>query len=283
MSKIIYVHVGLPKTGSSAIQSSLMTSEDILAGMDIRYVQAGTQDFHDNGHHILLMSLLGERGRQIYAAITPERIAQAWDDALREIQERPEKHFFISSELFSMEMYMPAELERLRDAFADYEVRIIMMLRDPGDFLNSVYAQRVRDGYLGTVEEYAEIIWPLLNWKDTVQRWRTVFGLANVLVMRFENLDRTQLADDMLRRVLGLDYKEQRLPNVQTNGSVPHAAIEFFQHVNKSTLRPGQQAELRNYVHRYLTAQPTGLPRPDFVSDDLRAKLQTYCEWPNPV
>lgn len=283
MTKIVYLHVGLPKTASSTLQNSFMNSPDVLRDMNIRYLRAGTGDFHDYGHHILVMGLLGERGRHIYAGLTPERVNAAWDEAMTEIAQGVESYYFISSELFSMELTETEDLERLRDAFSDYELRVVMVLRDPGDFLNSVYAQRVRDGYDGTLLDYADQIWPLLNWKHMVNRWRDVFGQRNVLTMRFENLNRDQLADDMLRRVFGWDYTEQRLPNAQNNASVPHMAIEFFQQLNRSTLPLETKAELRNTVHRYLTSHPNGLPRPNFLSQEMRDKLQAYCEWPDPV
>ncbi|MBU2994102.1 sulfotransferase [Octadecabacter sp. B2R22] len=251
--------------------------------MNIRYLQTGTDEFHDSGHHVLVMGLLGDRGRHIYPGLTEERVKKAWDDSFIEIAECPEDYIIISSELFSMDLHETLDLERLRDSFTGYEIRIVMVLRDPVDFLNSVYAQRVRDGYDGSIEDYSDQIWPLLNWKTLVNHWRSVFGPKNVITFRFEHLQRDQLADDFIRRMFGWDYEEPRLPNESSNESVPHCAIEFFKEINGSNLSGELKAELRNSVHAQITAEPSGLPRPNFVTEELKTKLLAFCEWPEPV
>lgn len=280
MSKIVYVHIGLPKTASSALQDSMMNAPEPLAEMGIRYVHAGTQSFHDFGHHVLVMHLLGERGQHIYRGLDQGEITRSWDAAMEEIATRPESYYFLSSELFAMEFVKHEDMELLKTALAGYQLRIVLLLRDPVAFLNSVYAQRVRDGYDGSIEHYTNQIWPLLNWKALVTRWGEVFGPENILPIRFERLSREQFADDVLRMIFGHGYEEQRLPVRQTNLSLPHCAIEFFQQVNRSTMSLENQIELRKTVARYMTAAPTGLARADFLTEDMKARLRAYCEWP---
>jgi hypothetical protein len=281
MGKTILLHIGLPKTGTSLIQGAFMRAPEALARFEIRYLQAGTEVFDDFGHHVLVMAALGERGRRIDPGKPPETIAAAWAAAMAEIETCPEPRIFISSELFAFDVTDPADIARLRtdlSAGGRHRIRIVITLRDIVDLVNSVYAQRVRDGYDGSIEDYLARIRPLLDWQAFVDRWAAVFG--PVLLLRFEDLDRRAMADDFLRRVFDLDYEGQLFGNQTANRSLPHSAVAFLREVNGSDMAPERKVDLRNHLHGFLGAHQTTMQRPDFLSAGDKSELRLNCRWP---
>lgn len=287
MHKTVYLHIGLPKTASSLLQGVFMRHAGRLSGIGLRYLQAGTAIFDDFGHHALVMAAMGEAGRRIDPGKPPATIAAAWDEALSEIAACPEPAILISSELFALDMTDPAAMAGLRAALSAggrHRVRVVLMLRDVVDFANSVYGQRVRDGATQTMAEYLGLIWDSLDWQALADRWAAVFGAQDMILMRFEDLDRNALADSFLAHLLGRTPQDADglgpLPNPRINPSLPHSAVVFLQQMNAAGLPWEEMTALRNHLHAFLARHRPDLPRADFLGADARFLLQRHCRWP---
>lgn len=280
MEKTVYLHIGLPKTATSLIQTAYYNSPDVLHQLGIRYLQAGTEYFDDYGHHIFVMAALREAGRRIDPGKSPESIQLAWDAAMAEIATSPEDKIMISSELFALDMTTPDALHYLRDSLSGYQVKIVLVLRDVVNFVNSVYSQRVRDGYAGEIGEYVTHIWDSLNWTALVQRWAQVFGQENMVLLRFENLDRASLVDDFTRQVFGQSSDTPLFPVSQVNMSLPHNMIVFLRELNATDIPEEDKIRFRHQIHHFLGSHQAELKRADFLSEDAKTMLQRHCVWP---
>jgi len=285
MKKTVYLHIGIPKTGTSLIQGSFMQSPELLARFGIHYLQAGTRVFDDGGHHVLVMATLGEDGRRIDPGKDPKVIAQAWDEAIDEIASCTEPIIFVSSELFSFEIHTPAMMTRLRDALSDrgrHKVRVVLTLRDVADFVNSVYSQRVRDGFSGSIADYIKDIQGFIDWTSFAASWAKVFGADAMILLKFEDLDRKAMVDDFARKVFGIDVSEETplFPSPQVNSSLPHAAVTLLREVNASDMPIERKDELRNHLHAFFNANPSNMSRADFLSAGHKERLRRSCHWP---
>ncbi len=280
MGKTIYLHIGLPKTASSLIQAVFHRSPEVLRQFSVRYLSAGTDVFDDFGHHALVMAALGEAGARIDPGKSPELIAATWAKALDEIAQCTEDKIFISSELFSLDMANPADITRLRDSLAGYEVRIVLVLRDVVDFVNSVYAQRIRDGYDGEIETFVGHIWPSLNWANLAGRWSSVFGAANMITLSFKDLDRSALVDDFFRKVFDVSYQAPLFETPHTNASLPHSAIALLKELNGAGIPQDDMNRFRHELHQFIGRHRPDLKRADFLNTDAKAMLRLHCTWP---
>lgn len=280
MKKTVYLHIGLPKTATTLIQNAFYQSPDVLGQYGVRYLSAGTKEFGDPVHHMLFMAVFGEKGRRIDPSKSSEQIETAWQEALDELATAPEDKIFISSELFALEMTAQEDLIRLRDGLKDYDVKIVLVLRDVADFVNSFYAQLVRDGFSGKVEEKINQIWSSLNWASLTDRWISVFGAENVIPIRFEDLKRGSIVDEFFKLVFGLEYEEPLFENPGVNRSLSHSAVVFLRDINSTDIPEEEKTAFRHQIHTFLGKYKTGLKSADFLDDEVKVTLQKHCVWP---
>ncbi|WP_299323383.1 hypothetical protein [Parasphingopyxis sp.] len=143
--KIIYLHIGSPKTGSSFIQSSLANAEKTLADHKIHYPIDETES--EKARNGLITSgnfypkpgaftALIERGRQ--------SDLPGW---------------LISSESIFQLLVREGSgfLDRISAECPDAEIKTLVYLRDPVDHVVSGYQQRVkRGGFTGTLADFMQ-------------------------------------------------------------------------------------------------------------------------------
>ncbi len=286
MKKTVFLHIGRPKTGTSLVQTTFLASPGILERFSIRYLQAGTRVFDDGGHHVLVMAGLGERGQRISPDKSPDLVRRSWDEAIAEIEGCAETRIFISSELLALDVTRTADIETFRDGLSQqgkHDMKVVVTLRDPADFVNSVYSQRVRDGFSGTVHKYMERIGRLLDWEALIKPWAEVFGMQNLILLRFEALDRSAMVDDFFHLVFGETLEAPLFPSRQVNPSLPHSAILFLRELNRSAMPDSEKAAIRNYLHTALGRHQTGMKKADFLRDDEKALVRRQCRWPATV
>ncbi len=286
MKKTVFLHIGLPKTGTSLVQSAFLGAPQTLGRFAIRYLQTGTRVFDDGGHHVLAMAGLGERGQRISPEKSPDLVRRCWNEAIAEIDSCDETRIFVSSELLALDVTQEADIETFRDGLSAqgrHDMKIVVTLRDPAEFVNSVYSQRVRDGFDGTAQDYMARIRHLLDWEALIRPWAEVFGAENLILLRFEALDRAAMVDDFFRRVFGETHAGPLFPSPQVNPSLPHAAIVFLREVNGSAMPDDDKAAIRNYLHATLGRHRTGMAKADFLTEEEKALLRRQCRWPATV
>lgn len=151
--KTLYLHIGLPKTGTTAIQQFCYKNANTLSERGLTYVEYG-RDILPINHKYLWLSFLDYLGGQPNAKTASQKIDVApLDTALSglrdEIMSSSSHQFLVSFEGFSAITLYPdkaeAALTRLRDTLADIcEVVIICYFRDPWKTLLSNYNQRCK-------------------------------------------------------------------------------------------------------------------------------------------
>lgn len=280
--KTVHLHIGLPKTATTLIQNSMFAAPEILGRLDIGYLQFGTDVFGDRGHHILVQGILGKRGKRIRARTTDAEIEAAWPAALAEIEASPAKNIFISSELFSFAIIDPADIEAVRERLKDYDVNVVLMLRDVADFVDSVYAQRLKGGFEGTVDDFIAQNWGNLHWRNLAQRWGRVFGRRNMTILDFGELRNGNLVDNFVSKTFGINLPGETFPSDVANPALPYYAAQMIREVNASDIPNAVKIQFRIHVRDFFGEHGAkgAFRKAKFLSDDSRTILRQYCEWP---
>lgn len=130
----LILHVGPPKTGTSAVQWALCHLENGT----LLYPRSGR--WADGAHHHLALAAAGFTHRGSVAIEPLDRLAAA----LKAEVEADGRSVLISTEALSAATLEPF-LAAYRDALGDLPVEILCTLRNPVDWASSAYNQSVKD------------------------------------------------------------------------------------------------------------------------------------------
>ncbi len=170
--RTLFIHAGLPKTGTSFLQGVFFGSVDALAPQDFAMLPADQRD------HLLVTLSIRDLLEDFDSA---DR--RACMDRLREQATANTR----SRALFSHESLAPCrpdEAQRLLDAVGDHDVHLIVTARDPGRQIPSAWQQRMQARHTYTYDEFVEAVfartelasdfWWNQDVQDVLQRWSQV-------------------------------------------------------------------------------------------------------------
>jgi len=179
----LILHVGLPKTGTSAIQAALYGHREKLKLKGALYSNVGL--WHDHSHHLIAFALHPE---------IRENAPVAWEEIKKELTIEANtfqgNFIIISSEVLSS----LTEVSEFDDFCSflkqNYEdVFVVFSLRNVYDYADSYYRQVVRDPgyqYPYCCGQFV-VDGPLpLNWCRQLHRWSKAFGGENVVVTHYD-------------------------------------------------------------------------------------------------
>jgi len=126
----LLIHVGSPKTGSTALQNFLMKNQDSLYAKGLHFVKEGRSNISHNN---------------LFAPLRGADAADIWSAVAEEVAAEPGRHCVMSSENFfspeiatSIREHMPQGLRR--------RTRVLVYLRRQDDFLEAMYKQKTKNG-----------------------------------------------------------------------------------------------------------------------------------------
>jgi hypothetical protein len=141
--RIVFLHVGTHKTGSTALQYFLKSNEVALAAAGIYVLKTGRLAPHPQGcgHHNVAFELT--------ESLSYHEPLGTFADLLEEISCCGLSRVCISSEEFEILHHKPANMQLLHEAFANigFHSKIIVYLRPQVDYLESLYAELLRGGW----------------------------------------------------------------------------------------------------------------------------------------
>jgi hypothetical protein len=192
MSDRVVLHIGVHKTGTTSIQNWAHQNRDDLRtrlGLDVYFGRLGGKN------HIELPLLCMRSDRNLHARVMhPDSCLPSWHaETRRHIAEQlasPAPSMFISAESLSFLRY-PDELATLRELLGSREVRVIVFLRDPQDYLRSYRAQVEKMGYAPSRYpesfNYVEPDTWLIDFDRLLGAYTDAFGPESVTVLSYED------------------------------------------------------------------------------------------------
>lgn len=190
------LHVGLPKTGTTFLQSSLYHHRGTLARHGILYPITGTAatpELHDGvhergqcmSHNWLAMALLPHRWQEFDSTVQ-HAMPGLWDALDAELAASGAEVAIISSESFSWNLPADEQLIAIRDRLARHDVTIVYTDRDPHDFITSMYGELLRGGRgpysLDDFLREFPHLWDAGRQRD---RWSSIFGRDGFMMLDY--------------------------------------------------------------------------------------------------
>ncbi len=181
----VVLHIGLAKTGTTALQETLVLNRPWLAERGWCYP---VPDDGRNNHNGLVDGLTDVH----LAAATPLRGRLRTDrlcDLLDQIDDRG-GHGILSAEMFPV--LVEADIERLADLLGHHDVTVAVHLRRPDELLRSLWVQLI--GMLGTTEPFPVFVRnrmareaSLADFAILLAPWRQVFGDQAVVPLLYDS------------------------------------------------------------------------------------------------
>ena len=226
MKPVCYLHIGTHKTGTSSLQTLLLSNEACLERSGILIPRQGRALPH-SGHHNLAWEMSG----------TDPRFNPAfgrWEDVLEEIRAHHLPAVCISSEDFEYLHLKPDALWRIRQMLNSigYEVTIVVYLRPQADYIESLYVELLKNGARLAFRSYLAEIYH--RSADTPrQQWAASLDYGDIL--------------DSFAQVFGADRMVVR--PYRANRRVKHLLNDFISVISPGRRVPG--LSLRACRHRY--------------------------------
>ncbi len=235
MKKVVYLHIGGYKTGSTSIQVFLAGAMELLEKQGILYPQAGRPNRKGNvaaGHHQLAWGILGRYG------VSCEKTWQALDE---EIKCWKGRNIVISSEVF--QSLDGRQVETVVGYLDGCEVQVIVYLRNPISYLISSYKQRIKMGtYASSFRTYLIENGARLDYGSLVGLWVTMLGRKKVHLRLFDKVKKNPGIEVDFCEIIGADFNSLRsFKGSPENVSPEDKEIAILRRINRLTWWMGEK------------------------------------------
>jgi hypothetical protein len=231
----VYIHVGLPKTATTYIQTRLWANRDRLSSQGLRYLGNVPND-----HFLAAVDLTGRR----FAGHPIEQSAGAMDALLDDLAG------WDGRALISHEMLAglgPAKIERLLNLLHPRPVEVIVGIRDLSEVVPATFQERAKNQRVESWTDFMAGVrlgpagkhsfWRLQNVPLVLRRWKAFIppDRIHVVTVAHRSTDR----DVMLGRfaeVLGVDLPlDVQTTRIGSNRSLGSKELRVLQEVNLVT------------------------------------------------
>lgn len=281
------LHMGMGKTGSSALQVAFARFRDQLSTCGINYPA------HSSDAAAIDGKVVSGNGMGIIEAVGPR--THDPDEALRseaELFEESTKVDFHTT-LYSSEflfMFSPGHVQSLQRNLAERGVRLqaIVYVRNMAGHAVSSYSQAVkRKLYTGTFREYIDRgadgpYRPVVRRK--LELLLEHLGVENVHVLHYDTV-RDRLVPDFFETVLGVDptVLDQHVASERINRSLTREEVALMRNLNRSLSGKRQAHMIGDVViaQAPLGSEPLTISSEDF--ELLRGYYESDMAWVNEV
>jgi hypothetical protein len=232
--KQLYIHIGLHKTGTTAIQHFLHTNRTALEAAG--YLYPGKE---------IAQHAIGWMFNEIHPS--HRNLVRECHELFEEVKNSDCDKIVLSSETISaykranapkLKQYLDLELD------SEWSAKIIVYLRRQDHWLESRYMENIRTDYslsskylkeytfsefLANYRQYYE-----LDYYQRLQSWKEVFGLENIVVRAYEKLQwQGDITQDFLQAIGITRYDKFANPKKFIHTSLSPDAIELIRLYNK--------------------------------------------------
>lgn len=231
MSRRVFVHIGLPKTGTTYLQTVMWDQREAMREAGMLLPGRERRDH--------LWASLVVRGDPHVARRNP-RAPSSWDVLRAEVAEWPH------DAVISHEFFCSATAEQAREmveALAPAEVHVVVTAREPLSLFTSSWQESLKNKSTERIEDYARTVsedpltvwdWRALDLRLVLERWGDVVPSerVHVLTMPPPGAARSTLWD-RFAGVLGLDPAGYEVETGFANSSMGVVEAETLRRINE--------------------------------------------------
>ena len=197
--KTIYLHIGRHKTGTSSIQNFIASYPESLSSQSLYYPETGR---HGIAHHEIaaILSFKKTKNDTLKRAAIESNVISTLK---AEIDSQP------TDVLISSEGLQNSDPALVAEVFSEYQIKILVYIRNQIDYLASAYAQKVwATNYAESMETYYKDIFNP-DYEFFLSRWENI-SQGGISIAKFtrENLYQSDIVADFFIRMLGIDDTE---------------------------------------------------------------------------
>ena len=211
MKPSVVLHIGLSKTGTTAIQKSLHAGV-----VGVHYVLFGRKADTKlvSSHHPLF--------KELTAIDFDQKVGHLSLDLQEEITHRNDQHNIISCEFFSQKRFLDVGPRRLKSLLEGFDVKVLFLVRDRVKHFESSYLQVVKRGsFFGSATDYFS------NYKrnngpaysEVTEAYVQAFGAASVLICNYDAIKDKLVSSALLTAGIRIDEPRIRMFNESLHAS----------------------------------------------------------------
>ena len=258
MAREVYFHIGLPKTGTTYLQTLLWRNAEELRKQDVLLPGASVRE------HLWASGVLREDPK--IARRTPAARG-AWGRIVEEVNAWP------GTALISHEFFAAASAEQAQRAvraLAGAEVHVVVTARDLVSLVTARWQEFVKNGATTPIDGYPrrettapanEWDWGTLDLADVLARWGAAVPAEHIHVLTLPKP--TEPKDTLWQRfvdVVGIDGSRCNTSEAVQNESLGVVEVELLRRVNGDLEGFGSALDRGNWIRGYL-AQGKLVPR----------------------
>lgn len=279
----LVLHLGLGKTGSSALQVALVRNRDLLQQHGVLY-PAHTSDPAALRGEVVSGNGMALRPWLCGRAASLQEVGEGIAELTAVVLASQQATVVYSSEFLCH--FVPDHLEALGESLAAHDVTLsaVLYVRDLVGHAFSSYAQVVKRAlYTGSLLDFVTAGVEQgyhLPLRKLVPLAR-ILGHGEVTVVHYDSV-RERLVEDFLERVLGLAHlAELELTAGPVNRSLTMAEIDVVRTLNAGLQSRAQAHRLSNVLVARAPYGPTTVTVPLAVVDELRGQFGAQVGWIN--
>lgn len=237
MSRVVYIHVGAPKTGTTYLQNRLALNRNELASHDVHYPSSSPRQVD---HFRAALDLKGSDWGG-----PPGHAEGHWDSLIKRVR-KLEGTVIISHEILSAAT--AENIERAMNDLSDSEVHVVYSARDLARQIPATWQESIKQRrrwsfarYLTELQTKPEsFFWRSQGLPSVLGRWSTGLPPDRVHVVTVPRADAP--ADLLIRRfceVFGIDLRWVTADSERGNPSMGVAETALIRKLNRRLRRTG--------------------------------------------
>ena len=239
MQRKAFIHIGLAKTGTTAIQTSATSLQDELRQSGLLFLKTGRIG-DKGGQHCIPWRIRDDARADLHAP------TYTLEETRAELSDNQSHHVLVSSEEFSPLAYRPAKLRALRALFEGHHVCGIVYVREQIEHFNSFFVELVKDISMShSVGEFTQQIsgetrYDYENW---IQPFSDVFDEMVVRPYDTSAYVGGEIVQDFFN-IIGFE-PQKNAPNIRRNRSLSALQVAALQQATRRLeergIRPAAQ------------------------------------------